>query len=271
MNQMRGSGMYWSTGRVVKVLLGINVGLFLLQLILAKAGVSAVGLYLTPRAVESGALWQLFTYMFFHDPTVFFHILFNMLVLWMIGSELESVWGSRYFLKYYLLCGVGAGLFYFMVSLIFFRDSANYGIPMLGASGAIYGLLLAYGILFAERTLYFMMLFPMKAKYFVMILGGIELISTVLKPNSSVANAAHLGGLVAGAVVLWSTVYLRKRRRNQGGGFGGSNRDRVSSSKKRHKKASHLKLVVSNDALDRFEKDPDADKDEDSDHKPTWH
>lgn len=270
MNQMRGSGMYWSTGRVVKALLGVNVGLFLFQLILAKAGTSVVPLYLTPQAVENGALWQLFTYMFFHDPTVFFHILFNMLVLWMIGSELESVWGSRYFLKYYLLCGVGAGLFYFMVSLIFFRNSANYGIPMLGASGAIYGLLLAYGILFAERTLYFMMLFPMKAKYFVMILGGIELISTVLKPNSSVANAAHLGGLVAGAVVLWWTVFYRKRQRNRGGGGGGRS-DRVSASKKRRKKASHLKLVVSNDALDRFEKDQESSQEDDSDHKPTWH
>lgn len=257
---MQGYGapkFHWTTGKVIKILLGINVVLYICQLIAVRVGIPIQALYMTPTYVESGALWQFFTYMFFHDPSSMFHILFNMLVLWMIGSELETVWGPKYFLKYYLSCGVGAGIFYYLVSFIFLQNSANYSVPMLGASGAIYGLLLAYGILFSERVLHFMMIFPMKAKYFVMLLGGIELISTVLRPQSTVANAAHLGGLVVGAFVLWITVIFAQRKKGSGSSQKGG--------KKKAKDASHLRLVGDTESFQAFE-------DEDSDsNKPTWH
>ena len=115
--------------------------------------------------------------MFVHAMGVF-HILFNMLVLWWFGAELELRWGSRFFLTYYLVCGVGAGAIYLIGTLGYALITGNVlplAVPLVGASGATYGLLLAYGILFGERIIYFMMLFPMKAKYFTMIIGAVEL------------------------------------------------------------------------------------------------
>src|SRR5207244_9281421 len=112
---------------------------------------------------------QLFTYMFLHDPGGFGHILFNMLALWMFGADLERHWGTRKFLKFYFLCGIGAGLCVVVGNYLF----GNPLTRTIGASGAIYGLLMAFGVLWPDRTVLFSFLFPIKAKYFVMIIGGI--------------------------------------------------------------------------------------------------
>lgn len=194
------------------------------------------------RVVSQFTVWQFFTYMFLHSASPF-HVLFNMLILWMFGSELEGRWGGKFFLLYYFVSGVGAAVLYTIVVTMYALatgDSAPLMAPVVGASGAVFGLLLAYGIIFGERVIYFMMLFPMKAKYFVMILGGVELLTLMGSGLSNqVSNLAHLGGLVSGFLFLtfwtrWKTRSVRK------------------STQKRGRK---LKLVVNND-LDQDDDKP---------------
>src|SRR5262247_3223129 len=165
------SGYYRSTSaigyppwtRAVKILVIACVIAFALQLFDGLTGVPSITqkFGLTPYQVTHNFyVWQLVTYIFLHDGI--FHILFNMLGLWMFGSDLERVWGSRQFTKYFFICGIGAGLFTVLLT-------PNSGVPVIGASGAIYGVLLAFGLLFPDRIIIFM-IFPIPAKWFVAIL-----------------------------------------------------------------------------------------------------
>ncbi len=188
---------FFPTG--VKWLLISNIAFFLLYFFAER---SDYGQYfrlfaLVPRAVLQGYIFQLFTYMFLHDPGGFGHILFNMLTLWMFGADLERTWGTRRFLSYYLSCGMFAGVCVVVASLIF----GGLDMRTIGASGAIYGLLLAFGMLYPDRTILFSFLFPIKAKYFVMILGAIAFLSS-FNVNSKVSNIAHLGGMLFGYMYL---------------------------------------------------------------------
>jgi membrane associated rhomboid family serine protease len=161
--------------------------------------------FLPRKVIESFWIWQPFTYMFMHSPN-FFHLLFNMLLVWWLGAELEVYWGRRYFLFYYIACGVGASIIYLIGVTLYYLVTKNYTVlamPVVGASGAVFGLILAYGFLFGERVIYFMMLFPMKAKVFVMIIGGVELMNLMSEGmRSQVANLAHLGGLITGFILI---------------------------------------------------------------------
>jgi membrane associated rhomboid family serine protease len=156
---------------------------------------------LSPQSVvERLWIWQPFSYLFLHHPDYIFHILFNMLILWMFGVTLERMWGTVFFLKYYLITGVGAGLTVMAVGLLPFEATTpTYYAVTIGASGAIYGLLLAFALYFPDRPILMFFLFPVPAKYFVMILGAIALLSG---PGGRVSNAAHLGGLVVGYLYL---------------------------------------------------------------------
>ena len=187
----------------VKWIIILNVGAFLVTTFLPEL----IGYFgLTPRLVVTrGWIWQLATYMFLHGGT--FHILFNMLSLWMFGTDLELSWGSRFFARYYAVTGIGAGLVTVLVSLLPFQEATSmyYG-STVGASGAIFGLLLAYGLYFPERRIYLYFLFPIPAKYFVMIFGGVALLSSVSGGGGNLAHFTHLGGLVVGYV------YLKSRR-----------------------------------------------------------
>ena len=152
------------------------------------------------QVVEQLHVWQLVTYMFLHAGI--FHILFNMLALWMFGVELEQMWGSRYFLKYYFVAGVGAAVTQILASFIPIPALQQlYYVQTVGASGAIFGVLLAYALYFPTRPIYIYFIFPIQAKYFVMIYGGIELLSA-MNVNSGVSNVAHLGGMAFGFVYL---------------------------------------------------------------------
>jgi rhomboid family protein len=150
-------------------------------------------LELVPADVIRGAFWQLFTYLFLHSLASFTHILFNMLMLWMFGAPIEETWGTRRFLVYYFVCGIGAGICVVLVNLVF----GNPHQRVLGASGAIYGLLLAFGMLFPNQTVLLSFLFPIKAKYMVMIFGAIAFMSS-FQSGSTVSNLAHLGGMIFG-------------------------------------------------------------------------
>jgi len=190
---------FFPTG--VKWLLITNIALFVLYFFTwrTEAGQIFRLFALSPGAVIGNfAVWQLFTYMFLHDPTSFGHILFNMLTLWMFGMDLERDWGTKRFLTYYFVCGVGAGLCDVIANVV----SGNLGTRTIGASGAIYGLLLAFGMLYPDRTVLMSFLFPIKAKYFVMIMGAIAFLSSVGSSGSRVSNVAHLGGMLFGYLYL---------------------------------------------------------------------
>jgi membrane associated rhomboid family serine protease len=139
--------------------------------------------------------WQLFTYMFIHGGLG--HIFFNMLALWMFGMELEHVWGSKKFLTYYLLCGLGAGV---ANSLVTFLLGQSW--PTVGASGAVFGVLIAFGMLFPDRPIYLYFLLPIRAKYFIAAYIGLELFYGVSGTPDGVAHFAHLGGAAVGLVYM---------------------------------------------------------------------
>lgn len=221
---------------VVKVFLILCVALFLVQASLEQfAGISlSPTLGFVPARLLNGWIWQLFTYSFLHGSL--FHVLFNLLVVWTVGSELESLWGARTFLAFYAVCALGAALTHGVFSLVGIGPGAFA--PVIGSSGVVYGLLLAYGILFGDRQMYFFMLFPMPARYFVMVLGAVELVSSVFSGRDGVAHLAHLGGMATGFAFLIGMAAWRKRQKLQ------SARDFVASErKKRLKKAGHLRLV----------------------------
>ena len=153
---------------------------------------------LTPElTVRNFMVWQLFTYLFLHGGI--WHLIFNMLTLWMFGSPLERDWGTRRFLKYYFICGIGAGVFDLVLNILF----GHWNNTTIGASGAIYGLLVGFGVLYPNQTVLMNFLFPIKAKYMVMIYAGVELLMS-MGVNSGVSNIAHLGGMVVGFVYLKS-------------------------------------------------------------------
>ena len=157
---------------------------------------------LSPVAVlTQGWLWQPVTYMFLHSGIG--HILFNMLALWMFGVELERMWGTRYFLKYYFITGIGAAVTTLVLAFVPPFDRSLYSSLTVGASGAIYGVLLAYALYFPHRPIYLYFVFPIKAKYFVMIIGAVSFFSA-LGSGGGVAHIAHLGGLIAGYLYLKS-------------------------------------------------------------------
>lgn len=138
-------------------------------------------------------VWQLVSYMFLHAG--FGHIFFNLFALWMFGQAIENYWGTRRFTIYYFLTGIGAALLHMLIGA--------GGAPTLGASGAVYGILLAFGMMFPERPI--MLLFPpipIKAKYFVAGFGVIELISGLSRADSGVAHFAHLGGMLVGFILI---------------------------------------------------------------------
>lgn len=180
----------WS--KTVKNLIIINGILFLAALIGGYRFYLFFGL--VPKFVwKKLMLWQPITYMFLHGG--FFHIFFNMFALWMFGTEIEYLWGKKEFLRYYFITGVGAGILTVLTS-------PNSTIPTVGASGAIYGILLAYGLLFPDRLIYLFFLIPIKAKHLVILFGIVEFFAALSHTSGGIAHFAHLGGLLVGLVYL---------------------------------------------------------------------
>jgi membrane associated rhomboid family serine protease len=183
----------------IKLLVAVNVAAFLLALIL-PAMMPLFGMR-PADVIGRGYLWQPFTYMFLHGGI--FHILFNMLALWMFGVELERMWGSRYFTKFYFVAGVGAAVTSMVLSFtpLPFADEL-YNSLTIGASGAVYGVLLAYAMYFPHRPIYMYLVFPIPARYFVLIIGAISLLSSMGGPGGGIAHTTHLGGLLAAYLYL---------------------------------------------------------------------
>jgi membrane associated rhomboid family serine protease len=197
----------------VKYLIIANVIAFLATM---AAPVLMVGQFgLTPRLVlEQLRVWQLGTYLFVHDPGGFTHILFNMLALWMFGVDLERRWGTEAFTKYYFVTGVGAGAASVLAALLPFEATRLvYDIPTIGASGAVYGLLFAWALLFPHRRILFMFIFPLPARAAAAIMGAMAFLAAVSGRNSGVAETTHLAGMLAGWIYLKGPADLRLRIR----------------------------------------------------------
>ncbi|MBI1941532.1 MAG: rhomboid family intramembrane serine protease [Acidobacteria bacterium] len=163
------------------------------------------------------AIWQPVTYLFLHAG--FFHLIFNLFALWMFGSDLERLWGPRRFLYYFFLTGIGAGVLNVLLE-------PSGVIPTVGNSGAVYGILLAYGLIFPDRPIFLWLIIPIKAKWFVAIIGVIAFIGSISGPGSGISHVAHLGGMLFGFLYLrggglsyglqlryheWRRARLRKR------------------------------------------------------------
>ncbi len=176
----------------IKILIWINVGLFVLKVI-SQSQIDFARIFGLSAQTVWPMIWQPVTYMFIHGDL--FHVLINMFVLWMFGSEMESIWGRTQFLKYYFLTGVGSGLVWLLFN-IFYSHSI-----LIGASGAIYGLLLAYGMMFPNRTVYLYFMIPIKVKWFVIFLGAAAFFSS-FNNHTNISHLTHLSGMAIGFIYL---------------------------------------------------------------------
>ena len=268
---------------MVKHLLIINVLMFLATFTLEHFNIDLtdiLGLHFF-KATDF-RVYQLITYMFMHAN--FGHLFFNMFALWMFGNTLENIWGSQRFLLFYMVCGIGAGLCQELVQYIQYSTvladyaTVNTGgqiIPMssylnmmntVGASGAIYGLLLAFGMMFPNSMIYLYFLFPIKAKWFVIGYAVIELVSG-LSGGSNVAHFAHLGGMLFGLILI---LYWKKNGLNgpnfdlkKWKGWFWSKKDKMGKKKMKYTRYEEVKdEVPRNDGeynRQRAEKERDVD------------
>ncbi len=193
----------------IKILVSINFGIFLLQALSKSERLFFPLFGLVPKLVWSDLMiWQPFTYMFFHGGV--WHVLINMFVLWMFGSELERIWGRDRFLKFFFITGVGSGL----ITMLFSLQSMT---PVVGASGSVYGVLLAYGLTYPNRRVYLYGIIPIKSIWFVFGIGLMAFLSS-FNNISEISHLTHISGMLIGYLLLkkpidWSSLWFRMRKR----------------------------------------------------------
>jgi len=188
---------------VIKNLMIINVVVFFIQMIANNLMLGGkplwyvLNMWFALNPISEGfnfQLWQLITYQFMHGG--FSHILFNMFALWMFGMEIENIWGSKKFLIYYLICGIAAGLAQLFIAPLYSTPAVT-----IGASGAIFGVMIAFAMLFPDRHIFLYFLIPIRAKYLIGFLFILE-IFWIGDAGSNVAHLAHLGGALAGFLFI---------------------------------------------------------------------
>ncbi|MGH0035858.1 MAG: rhomboid family intramembrane serine protease [Myxococcota bacterium] len=227
------------TPQVIKNLLIANVAVYVAQ-ILTNHWITAVGAVVPAQVWSGQALWQPFTYMWLHGGLM--HIAFNMFALWMFGSPLALTWGDQRFLKYYLVCGVGAG---FVIATVPYLFDSPTMIPTLGASGAVMGVLLAYSFTWPDRTI--MLMFPpipIKAIWLIPLILVIEFGSDP-HGTSNISHAGHLGGVLVG----W--IYLIREGRTPGA----LTLDTLKYRWRRYQMRRKLRSVQMDDLRDRRKRD----------------
>lgn len=185
----------------IKILVSINFLIFLLQSVSKSEGLFFPLFGLVPKLVWSELMiWQPVTYIFFHGGI--WHVLINMFVLWMFGSELERLWGKSHFLRFYFYTGIGSGL----ITLLFNYQSIT---PIVGASGSVYGVLLAYGLTYPNRKVYLYGLIPIKSLWFVIGIGLIAFISS-FNNTSQVSHITHISGMLIAYMLIKKPIYLNE-------------------------------------------------------------
>ena len=229
-------------------------GVFVVQQLLDRfAGTNFLYVFgLVPQAfLGHFYIWQVFTFPFFHTDVL--HLFFNLMMLAFIGSDLEFEWGKGRLIAFHLICSVFVGLAYVVAQVI--AGGGGMLTPLVGVSGTVYGLLVAYGMIFGERTMLFMMIFPLKAKHFVWVLATMELLTSLSSARSGLASIAHVAGMAVGFLFVTAI-------RSRPGQFKVADALKFSGRKKTSARSTHLKLVIN-------KKKGDA---EDDDSKPrTWH
>lgn len=209
--------------QVTRNLIILNSIVLLAEWVLPRIGIDLVHLLgMHYIGAPSFGVWQLVTYMFLHDPSGIGHLFFNMFALFMFGSVIERTWGERRYLLYYFVTGVGAGLVQQLVwhlsmtpALMPYVDYLN----TIGASGAVFGILLAFGMMYPNVPMYIMFIpIPIKAKWVVLGYGVIELLTGVAGTSDGVAHFAHLGGMLFGLIMIlmWRRMdRVKKSRQNE--------------------------------------------------------
>lgn len=194
---------------IVKKIIIVNIVIFILQNIFPPDFANQWFALSHNGFINGLKVWQVFTYMFMHGGWL--HLFLNMFALWIFAGELEQVWGSKFFLRYYLLSGLGAGIFIVLMNSYMSTQNPNYAtIPTVGASGAVYGILLAYGMTWPNREVLLYFILPVKMKYLVLAFGLIEFFGTLnsaMGASGNISHIGHLGGLVTGLLLL-----LHKKR-----------------------------------------------------------
>lgn len=204
----------------VRNLIVLNFLFWLASLVFLRRGLDLGELFgLHYFGAEAFRIYQLVTYQFLHSTSSFEHVFFNMFALWMFGTSVEYQWGSQRFLFFYLLCGITAGLTQEFAWWWDLRDITSYayvtlpsgivGVPeflnlltTVGASGAVFGILLACGMLFPNSVVRIYFVLPMKMKYFVLLYGAFELFAGISNSWGEVAHFAHLGGMLGGIILI---------------------------------------------------------------------
>ena len=193
----------------IKILVSVNFGIFVLQTLSNAEGLFFPLFGLVPKLVWSELMiWQPITYLFFHGGI--WHVLINMFVLWMFGSELERIWGKNHFIKFYFVTGIGSGLITMFLNL-------GSMTPIVGASGAVYGVLLAYGLTYPNRQIYLYGIIPIKSIWFVIGIGFIAFMSS-FNNLSQVSHITHLSGMLIGYLMLkrplqWRSLWFSIRKK----------------------------------------------------------
>lgn len=178
--------------KAIKWLLISNIAVYVIQVFAGRGFIYTFGL-VPYRVIKNFWFWQVFTYMFLHGGL--FHLLFNLFILWMFGKGVEDAWGTKPFLKYYFICGLGAALFIILTG-------PKSMMVNIGASGAIYGILAAFAMLYPEAIIYLYFLIPIKAKHLAILLGVVAFLAGISGSGPGIAHLGHLGGLLVGYVYL---------------------------------------------------------------------
>lgn len=231
---------------VTKWLLLLNLAAYIVDLLLRGMGIQlSVICGLWWAGSPYFRLWQPLTYMFMHAGLI--HLFFNMFALWMFGRIIEQLWGPRRFLLYYLVCGLGAGAVQELCQLAGWIGT--YAMT-IGASGAVYGVLLAFGMCLPEERIFIIPIpFPIKAKYFVLIYAVIELVEG-MSVSDSVAHFAHLGGMLFGFLLIMYWKREAQQRQN--------NRWRTTSSWRSRSSSTRRSRGSYGDAYDRYDRGADG-------------
>jgi membrane associated rhomboid family serine protease len=205
-NNLEDFGAQMGMTPAVTTLVAANLVVFALQFLTSRTfDLVGWGAFIPYNGFAKFELWRFVSYMFLHDPRSMFHIFFNMFALWMFGPRIEEIWGRRIFLIYYFVCGIGGALLYGAFSIL----GMDARTEMIGASGAVYGLLLAFGVTYPNQIILLFFIIPLRAKYAVLVFGGIELMSAMASASrggGQIAHLAHLGGMAFGWLfLLWAT------------------------------------------------------------------
>lgn len=187
----------------IRLLITANIAVFVLSYVVGGKFYDLFGL-VSEHVLADRWVWQLVTYLFIHGS--FFHLLFNLFALWMFGMPVERQYGQKGFLKYYFICGLGAAAA--SVAL-----SPHSTIPVIGASGSVYGLLVAFAMLYPDAVVYLYFLIPVRAAHMAILFGLIEFFAGATSATPGVARFAHLGGMVTGYLYIrwWNTIKLRSK------------------------------------------------------------